>query len=715
MKFNVEKTVSNFVQSQFPQFYEQEGPNFILFLKAYYEWMESQSDLTTGTPNPIGAARNLLDYRDIDNTLETFLIHFQKKYLYGIPFNVIANKRFLLKHVLDVYRSKGSINCYKLLFKLLYNQEIDVYLPGNDILKPSDGTWVQPKYLEISDNGKLDSFVEQTIVGVTSGTTAVVEAYVKESVSQGIVSTLYISNILPQGGTFVEGENILIKGQETAQDLSSAPLIIGSLNSLNILNGGQGFSVGDVLKIAHYDVSNDQPITYGVNGLIRVSNVSTGKGALTFSLENGGFGYTPQANVFLYNGDGDTTGNGASFQIGSFSYLQNITYNTDLICDYLNLPLNSNNYNLPANTSANLSSVIGTSLTYQSNVFGSIASLTNINTGNGYTQQPSVFVRSTIISENNLPGTISFSSSSNTITGTNTAFLNYFSNGDVILLVANSTVSQEQIIKTVNSNTSITLYGPPSYSNAVGNYKAASVILPANFTPNDPIMFRVNNTINGKNEIIVAFPSVGNNIASQISVVDSGKGYTEGELIKAYLYGGLSQPNIISGGSGYSNGELLVFSGGGTTSPAKGYVTTNTSGGITAAVLTFSGSGYDTLPVISVQTSNGSGAVLSTSILEYNTISFVQGIVVKAGLGRGKGYWSTTRSFLNSDKYIQDSYFYQDYSYQIKAASTLDTYKNILYNTFHPAGTELFGKFLLINNESSLSTIIEEPVSAIIM
>ena len=123
MDFSIEKFISNFVQNQFPQFYKEEGTDFILFTKAYYEWLESNG-------NPVAESRRLMDYRDIDNTLESFLIHFQQKYLYGIPFNVIANKRLLLKHILDVYRSKGSIQCYKLLFKLIYNESGKPCLPG---------------------------------------------------------------------------------------------------------------------------------------------------------------------------------------------------------------------------------------------------------------------------------------------------------------------------------------------------------------------------------------------------------------------------------------------------------------------------------------------------------------------------------------------------------------------------------------------------------
>jgi len=72
MEFAVEKYISNFVENQFPQFYQEDGPTFILFMKAYYEWMESDG-------NPIGEARSLFDNRDIDNTTENFLQHFQKK------------------------------------------------------------------------------------------------------------------------------------------------------------------------------------------------------------------------------------------------------------------------------------------------------------------------------------------------------------------------------------------------------------------------------------------------------------------------------------------------------------------------------------------------------------------------------------------------------------------------------------------------------------
>jgi hypothetical protein len=107
------------------------------------------------------------------------------------------------------------------------------------------------------------------------------------------------------------------------------------------------------------------------------------------------------------------------------------------------------------------------------------------------------------------------------------------------------------------------------------------------------------------------------------------------------------------------------------------------------------------IPSVRIKTANGSGATLTASLIEYNTAAEVTGRIVKRGIGKARGYWSTTRGFLNSDKYIQDSYYYQDYSYELRVASILDKYKNILYNTFHSSGSELFGKFLLIDSSSS--------------
>ena len=63
---------------------------------------------------------------------------------------------------------------------------------------------------------------------------------------------------------------------------------------------------------------------------------------------------------------------------------------------------------------------------------------------------------------------------------------------------------------------------------------------------------------------------------------------------------------------------------------------------------------------------------------------------------------------MNSDKYIQDSYFYQAFSYQIKVSSVLNQYKEILYNTFHPAGSVMFGQYNFKDTISNPLMILQD-------
>lgn len=718
MDFKIEKFISNFVQSQFPLFYQEEGPDFILFMKAYYEWLESDwGTPEDGNGGPIREARELYDYRDIDNTIEKFLEFFQKKYLYGIPFNVIANKRFLLKHILDVYRSKGTIQCYRLLFKLLYNEDIEIYLPGRDVLRVSDGTWVEPRYLEVTSSltHSMDevthNLVGKTIVGISSGTTAVVENYVRENYNNDIVTILYISNVLPKGGNFEPGEKIVEpESVNDTEAVTMAPTVLGSLDRITVINGGQGYKLGDVIKIAYRDVANGDVISYGVDGILKVTDLSTGFGSLNINLIDGGFGFTANASTFLYKNG--SNGQNASFQVGGISSTQVIPYNTDIVCDYIGLNINAASYGFPANTSANLTSTIGSAFSKTSQTFGSIFTLDNIETGNGYDQSANVFVRSVQLSKP-LSGTITYDSNSNFINGTSTSFTNIFQNNDVIAIQANSTLGSSlefAVIKTVANNTYIELYGPPSKnSTASAQYRAAPTILPSQYATYEPVMLTGDGSLVGENEEITATPNSGNNVVAAAVAINSGKGYVEGEQVTAYLYGAVSNNiTIVEGGSGYTNNDLIVFAGADAGVIANAYVTTNSTGGVVSANVVYGGSGYTSIPVLRVQSNTGSGALLTATLQEFNTASKIIAKVQKAGTGRGRGYWSTTRGFLDADKYIQDSYYYQDYSYEIRVAKTLNKYKDVLYNTFHVAGSELFGKYSLNLTQSQPVTLVSE-------
>lgn len=688
MEKDIEQKISGLVASQFPSFYQEEGPRFIQFVKAYYEWMEEEGGI-------INQSRNIYNYGDLDETLDKFLYYFQKKYLYGIPFDVIINKRLLLKHTLDAYRSKGSLQCFKLLFRLIYDKDMDVYLPGRDLLRPSDNYWIEKKYLEVSSNGATD-LVGKKIQGTSSGTTAIVESYTTEPVNGKIVTSLYISNINPRGGDFNVGEKIIDYEDRNSANIgnitTAAPKIFGSLDRVIIAEGGQNFKVGDVLEVVHRRITNNQVISAGKGAQVKVTEIRQGRGSLVFDLVDGGFGYTIDAIPFIYRGVGDTTGRGASFEVGSLANVQSVEYNTDIFADYYDVTFDAAAYGFPGAPTANSSNTFAEMLTFTTDQFGTIASLDRVRGGNNYTNSATVFAKSVIVSDT-LDGTITYDNTSNAITGSGTSFDSFFESGMTVVIQANTSLSNTEeyhVVATVTNATHMTLYGKPTQnSTASATHKLAPEIIKANFAVyEDPAPVDCD---------IDATPSVGNGVIATVKAITSGKGYRDGESVTMYRSGGISAVNILYGGTGYTNGQYLIFTGGDPFILPVGTVTTNSTGGITSTTITENGSGLRFPPMVTVQSANGSGAILTSSISKYDTTYAITGQIVKGGIGRKRGYWKTTDSFLNADKYVQDSYFYQDYSYQIKASVTIDKYRDILYDTFHIAGSAMFGQYLLVD------------------
>lgn len=84
------------------------------------------------------------------------------------------------------------------------------------------------------------------------------------------------------------------------------------------------------------------------------------------------------------------------------------------------------------------------------------------------------------------------------------------------------------------------------------------------------------------------------------------------------------------------------------------------------------------------------------------------------GLAKYPGYYSTNDGFLDDAIYLQDSYYYQAFSYVIKVDEQLESYKSILRTLLHPAGMALFGEYD-VRNTFDLGASLQEASRAIIL
>jgi hypothetical protein len=70
-----------------------------------------------------------------------------------------------------------------------------------------------------------------------------------------------------------------------------------------------------------------------------------------------------------------------------------------------------------------------------------------------------------------------------------------------------------------------------------------------------------------------------------------------------------------------------------------------------------------------------------------------EGIASARSQGLTEGRWVSFFSHLNSNKVIQDSFYYQDYSYEINTDVSTNVYQEEYKELMHPAGLKLFTKF----------------------
>lgn len=271
------KEVSQLVASQFPAIYREDGDNLVTFVEAYYEFLQSSDEYSY----KIG--RQIFDIADVDSSLDAFLVHFKNTYLADFPFATMTDKRFIIKHINEYYRTKGSERSLALLMKMLYNEEVELYYPRVDILRASDSEWYKPYYLEVNRTSRNPSLLNKEITGAISGAKAFVESVVRKRINGKEIDVLYLSSLR---GSFQTGEQVTDDGV-----LENAPIIEGSMSSLEVVYGGRDNSIGDIFNVVTEE---------GLQGKVKVTGIINATGRVDFKVDQKGWGYTTDEYTDVY-------------------------------------------------------------------------------------------------------------------------------------------------------------------------------------------------------------------------------------------------------------------------------------------------------------------------------------------------------------------------------------------------------------------------------
>jgi hypothetical protein len=710
---NIEKFISYQIEKQFPSIFREDGVELVEFMKYYYKFLEESSNQS------IYNNRRLFEYRDIDNTLESMIIFFKNKYMKDLPLDG-DNTRFAVKNILDLYRRRGTPEGVELFFRLFYNETVDIYYPSEAILKPSSSSWNNGIFLQLypREIADLKDLTGRTIYGSISKAEGVVDRILFTLVNNVLTPILFLGNVK---GTFVGFDDIytIINGE-----IANFGKVYGSLDSITIDSNDPrattGNNIGDLVSVAYSGARGGKAIVTEVSQTI--------SGEIEYFIDESGFGYTEEntlllvSNQIIFSDDlfeklqvletlQDQDGNRGiviggnenlvgvrmeeGFEFSSNSIITTtrssnndiVLVNDEIITSNTNLVI----INKDANNYFSDSEII---------YYESIVPKNDSSPGPLYPEVANTSILSVKLEELNNQETVSL------ITDTISNFL------DVQLDSADfndppALVPMSGIANPVTINTRIDeAFDLEPFT--IGSIKRFVNVNPGSSYVNrvfaialDPIMvnFDIYNQVITLDNISATF-EVGS-IITQNGISGKILRITGNTLfVLPYSYYGFQNAPITFNGVNYNpisvsrdySSKKLGFNA------DINAVTQFAVGKILKVDVTNSGYGYSDDSEVTITDDFG------------NTLAV--GIADARGQGIIEGRWSSKESHLNyqDGKVLQDSDYYQEYSYRISSKTDINTYKNTLTEISHLAGTKMFGQFVLkdevkVNSSARISII----------
>ena len=274
----IKEKISALVSSQLPEFIQSDFPTFIAFIEAYYKFLEQDQ----GASELIQNARS---YNDIDRTTNDFVEFFLNTYAKNIPKNLLVNNRFLIKKIKDLYEAKGSELSFKLLFRILFDTNVDIRIPFENVLRASGGNWQQNFSIRVETvsgnrNDLADRIITHTAGGVVFQTPIIRTKILTSTLTEIFLDSSLLSSSYTIGDTVevFQGSTLIFSGT-----------IDPTTTSSSVQQTGSGFKIGQIFTINFGS---------GVNTIVKVIGINNVGGLTKLKILNYGHSYSSSIGFF---------------------------------------------------------------------------------------------------------------------------------------------------------------------------------------------------------------------------------------------------------------------------------------------------------------------------------------------------------------------------------------------------------------------------------
>ena len=194
-----------------------------------------------------------------------------------IPNDALADKRLLAKRIKDLYTTKGTIDSYKLLFRILYDEDVEVNFPVDQMLKVSDGDFRIDRYLTTHHDPRSYTFIGKTIKGTDSQAEALVEDVKRLVAKNRDIDQILLSNVK---GSFNHLEAVQLKDYRSSYAI---PIVECGIRRIAITTGGDKYEKGDIV-----DIISSKTGAFAKAVVVDTNDLQS---KVNFNITDGGSGY----------------------------------------------------------------------------------------------------------------------------------------------------------------------------------------------------------------------------------------------------------------------------------------------------------------------------------------------------------------------------------------------------------------------------------------
>jgi hypothetical protein len=269
------KNFSFQIPGQIPEYIADSGPLMSEFLRLYYSYTESRKNAT-------GLIRYHPENNDVDNSLSEYIDRFYNIRAAKFPNKPKLGKPQLIKLLNDIYDAKGTEKSYKLLFRVLFGEEIAIYQPADAILRASDGRWKQPSFITVKRTIQTNESYPVTpfLLNVETGTGNKfnVDIYDVELIDETSTEKTFRYYFKQNQYVPFEAHNWLyVNVGEYIFTVS----LIKSYTKLFIVTPGKSWRVGQVFSIPHDSIlTGSSGLHLYKNTIARVKSIDSNGGIL---------------------------------------------------------------------------------------------------------------------------------------------------------------------------------------------------------------------------------------------------------------------------------------------------------------------------------------------------------------------------------------------------------------------------------------------------